>query len=197
MRSTAAAIALIAAAARAAGPAAAESVPLGCGLYAYPAEIVRVIDGDTVEADIDLGFSTWRRGERLRLDGVDAPEIRGATREAGLAAAAALRARIEGRALVICTLRDRTEKYGRYLVRIFDGTELVNDWLIEAGYATPWQPRAPAAAGSDPDTGPTPSAKPAAPQSAMPPPERPAMASPGPRGPHAPDRQLAGPPAPS
>ena len=45
-----------------------------CGLYTYKANIVRVIDGDTVVADIDLGFDVWLRKEHLRLVGIDAPE---------------------------------------------------------------------------------------------------------------------------
>ena len=45
-----------------------------CGLYTYRGEIVRVIDGDTVVADIDLGFNVWVRDEHLRLNRIDAPE---------------------------------------------------------------------------------------------------------------------------
>ena len=44
-----------------------------CGVYTCKAKIVRVIDGDTVVADIDLGFRTWLHGEHLRLYGIDAP----------------------------------------------------------------------------------------------------------------------------
>lgn len=119
-------------------PSRATAAPEACGLYQYRAAIVRVIDGDTVVADIDLGFSIWRRGERLRLAGIDAPEPRGATRAAGLVSAAALRARIEGRELVICTLEDRTGSFGRYLVLIYDEGGLVNEWLLREGHARPW-----------------------------------------------------------
>ena len=45
-------------------------------MYDYQCTIVRVVDGDTVDVDIDLGFDTWRRGERIRLYGVDTPECR-------------------------------------------------------------------------------------------------------------------------
>jgi micrococcal nuclease len=45
-------------------------------MYEYNCTIVRVVDGDTVDVDIDLGFDTWRRGERIRLYGVDTPECR-------------------------------------------------------------------------------------------------------------------------
>jgi micrococcal nuclease len=45
-------------------------------MYDYQCTIVRVVDGDTVDVDIDLGFDTWRRGERIRLYGIDTPECR-------------------------------------------------------------------------------------------------------------------------
>lgn len=110
-----------------------------CGLYQYKAQIVRVVDGDTVRADIDLGFNTWRKNEALRLEGIDAPEPKGATKEAGKAATAALVARIEGKVLTICTIKDKTGKYGRYLVRLYLGDEEINQWMIEAGFAVPYQ----------------------------------------------------------
>lgn len=116
---------------------AAGSVPAGCGLYAYRAEIVRVIDGDTVVADIDLGFGTWRRGEHLRLVGLDAPEVRGDERERGLVSAEALRTRLDGGEVVVCTRRDETGKFGRYLVEIFDDAGSVNGWLLREGLARP------------------------------------------------------------
>lgn len=113
-----------------------------CGLYAYRAEIVRVVDGDTVIADIDLGFHTWRRGERLRLIGIDAPEPRGATRVAGRASGEALRQIIEGRNVTICTEKDRQGKFGRYLAWIFldeagGPATSVNAWLVRNGFARP------------------------------------------------------------
>src|SRR5690606_37397428 len=90
-----------------------------CGLYQYRAVITDVYDGDTVTADIDLGFRTWRHGERLRLYGIDAPEMRGADKAAGTAARDALRSMVLGKEVIVCTIEDRTGKYGRYLARIF------------------------------------------------------------------------------
>ena len=106
-----------------------------CGFYQYRALITDVYDGDTVTADIDLGFNTWRRGERLRLHGIDAPEVRGEERPKGLRSRDALRRRLLGREVTVCTIKDKTGKYGRYLVRIFDGTQPVNAWLVEQGFA--------------------------------------------------------------
>lgn len=45
-------------------------------MYEYRCIIVEVVDGDTVDIDIDLGFGVWMRGERIRFDGVDTPESR-------------------------------------------------------------------------------------------------------------------------
>ena len=124
-----------------------EQVPQGlaqlqpdCGFYQYRAIITDVYDGDTVTADIDLGFDIWRRNERLRLYGIDAPEVRGEEREAGLVARDALRKQIIGKEVTICTIKDRTGKYGRYLVRIFDGPNLINLWLERTGRAEPYEP---------------------------------------------------------
>lgn len=45
-------------------------------MYEYKCKIVRVVDGDTVDVDIDLGFGIWLTNERVRLHGIDAPESR-------------------------------------------------------------------------------------------------------------------------
>lgn len=45
-------------------------------MYEYRCRIVKVIDGDTVDVDIDLGFGIWVQGERVRIHGIDTPESR-------------------------------------------------------------------------------------------------------------------------
>ena len=45
-------------------------------MYEYSCRIVRVVDGDTVDIDIDLGFGVWLKKQRIRLYGVDTPESR-------------------------------------------------------------------------------------------------------------------------
>lgn len=114
-----------------------------CGLYEYKARITDVHDGDSVTADVDLGFHTWIHDEKFRLLGIDAPELTGDTKVAGIAARDALRDRILGKELIICTVKDgngidKREKFGRYLVKIYVGDELVNDWMIEQGFAVPY-----------------------------------------------------------
>ena len=50
-------------------------------MYEYPCKIKRVIDGDTVDVDIDLGFDVWLKKQRVRLYGVDTPESRTSDKE--------------------------------------------------------------------------------------------------------------------
>lgn len=45
-------------------------------MYEYHCIIKRVVDGDTIDVDIDLGFDVWLKNERIRLKDIDAPEIR-------------------------------------------------------------------------------------------------------------------------
>tara|TARA_B100000287_G_scaffold298688_1_gene281879 strand:+ start:1912 stop:2379 length:468 start_codon:yes stop_codon:yes gene_type:complete len=45
-------------------------------MYEYKAKILRVVDGDTVDVDIDLGFGVWLHRERVRMMGIDTPESR-------------------------------------------------------------------------------------------------------------------------
>lgn len=76
-------------------------------------EVIRVLDGDTVELRIDLGNRCYWQ-EKFRLYGIDTPETHGATKEAGEAAANRLRSLLDGGVVSAQTLRP--DKYGRTLV---------------------------------------------------------------------------------
>lgn len=52
--------------------------------YFYKAVVRDVYDGDSCTVDIDLGFGIWMKGQKLRLMGIDTPELRGSEREEGL-----------------------------------------------------------------------------------------------------------------
>ena len=43
-------------------------------MYEYKCNIIKVVDGDTVDVDIDLGFGIWLKDERVRIMGIDTPE---------------------------------------------------------------------------------------------------------------------------
>ena len=45
-------------------------------MFGYQCKIVKIIDGDTVDVDIDLGFGVWLKKQRIRLYGIDTPESR-------------------------------------------------------------------------------------------------------------------------
>ena len=63
-------------------------------MYEYRAKVIKVVDGDTVDVDIDLGFGVWLKDERVRIMGIDTPESRTRDKEEkkfGLAAKARLK----------------------------------------------------------------------------------------------------------
>jgi len=109
-------------------------------LFFYRAVIRSVYDGDTCHADIDLGLSIWMHNEKLRLARINAPELRGAEHTAGLASRDYLRTLIDGKEVILETIKDRKGKYGRYLAEIWlkqkdDSYLNVNDRLVEKGFA--------------------------------------------------------------
>lgn len=126
-------VAIIAAALLAASPAVAQSCDDGEWLYTYAARVVQVYDGDTIKADVDLGFGVTLRKETFRLYGVDAPEMRGADRPQGILARDWLRARVLGREVTLKTIKDRKGKYGRWLAIICDANGDVIEDMVAAG----------------------------------------------------------------
>ena len=90
-------------------------------IYIYKAELIRVVDGDTVDLIIDLGFDTSRK-ERFRLYGIDAPEMR--TKEGKEAKAWLWEALQPLEAIYVQTVQLSTkakrDKYGRFLAVLYD-----------------------------------------------------------------------------
>ena len=109
-------------------------------LYNYKAKVVEVYDGDTCTVDIDLGLHTWIRGEKLRLNRINAPELRGAERPEGLKSRDFLRQLVLDKEVLLKTIKDEKEKYGRYLAEIWIQNEAgewqnINDLMVEKGFA--------------------------------------------------------------
>lgn len=127
-------------------------------MYQYHAVIKKVIDGDTLEVDIDLGISVWVRGERVRLYGVNTPEVYGVKVgspewvEGNKASEFVKSVLHEGANIIIETIKDQKEKYGRYLgiiyaefdqsviaglsnIRSVGNYSCINDILIAKGLA--------------------------------------------------------------
>ena len=104
-------------------------------------QITKVIDGDTIDADIDLGFDI-SLSKRIRLAAVDTPESRTADaneKKYGLESKEWLKHKVENakNILIKTELPDSTEKYGRIIGHLFinDQEKSLNDQMIVEGYA--------------------------------------------------------------
>jgi len=100
-------------------------------LFRYRAKVVKVVDGDTIDVDIDLGFYTILRKQRIRLSGIDAPEPRGEERSAGLESKAWLKDEIEGKEIELVTFKNAKGKYGRWLGVVYMNNQNINQLMIE------------------------------------------------------------------
>ncbi len=104
-------------------------------------EVLKIVDGDTIDADIDLGFDISLT-KRVRLNGIDTPESRTTDlkeKTLGLEVKEWLKHKLEGAKdiLIKTQLPDSTEKYGRILGNLYINNESLslNEQMINAGYA--------------------------------------------------------------
>lgn len=110
--------------------------------YEYPVTVIRVKDGDSLILKIDLGFKTFVEKD-IRLFGIDAPEKRGKTKDAGIAAKKHLAYLLKKHApITIKTLKDKTGKYGRYLGILYGCVDkkknqfiCINNSMVEDNHA--------------------------------------------------------------
>lgn len=113
--------------------------------YMYAAKLDRVVDGDTVWLVVDLGFGVQVRLD-FRLQGINAPELRGAARQAGEASKAALQGLLTaGVDLEVTSFK--SEKYGRWLAQLdatISGARVnVNQTMIAEGFAVAYDGHGP------------------------------------------------------
>ncbi len=107
-------------------------------MWTYQATVDRVVDADTIDVTVDLGFYLYSR-QRFRLARVDAWEVRGEEREKGLVAKAAVQSLLPQGSQVRVTT-SKAGKYGRWLAEVYltgeDGDEFnLNSWLLLHGHA--------------------------------------------------------------
>ena len=108
--------------------------------YKYKAEVLRIIDGDTIVVRADCGFNTFVV-LTVRLVEMDAPEVRGPDKLRGRAATNHLKTLIEKNSPVtITTVKDKRGKFGRYLATLHgrDGRSL-NQQMIDDGHAVAYK----------------------------------------------------------
>lgn len=110
-------------------------------MFEYAAALRRVIDGDTLELSVDLGFSISST-HSLRLAGVSAAELHTPDGKAAKAWVEQWAKDNPGPYVITTTKGRETEKYGRYLARLIDtiSRHCLNDDLLAAGQATPYAP---------------------------------------------------------
>ncbi len=118
----------------------------GDKMFEYRCKLDRVVDGDTVDLRVDLGFNIHIK-ERFRLANIDAPESRTRNREEkkkGLASTAFLEGLLDTISMKVKTDKDAKGKYGRWIGTIYvsesEDPKLldwmdVNTMMIESGYA--------------------------------------------------------------
>ena len=114
-------------------------------MFEYKCKIVKVIDGDTTDVDIDLGFGVWLKKQRIRFHGIDTPESRTRDLEEkkyGLAAKAFVKEYLLlGSTQTLITVKDGVGKYGRILGEILvpgdhpNQSISVNKTLVIEGHA--------------------------------------------------------------
>ena len=111
-------------------------------MWTYRAKVIRVIDGDTVDVDIDLGFGIWQKNERVRIMGIDTPESRTRNKiekKFGLAAKAKLQSLLGKDTVLKTTINkkgvDMKGKFGRVLGDFLIDDKSVATIMCETGHA--------------------------------------------------------------
>ena len=124
-------------------------------LYIYKAFVTDVYDGDTITCIVDCGFNLGIQKTKIRLYGINTPELRGEDRDIGIFVRDELRKKILNKHVFLKTIKDKKGKYGRFLGKIYvknkdekneknennkdskDSTNYlcINDWLLENNYA--------------------------------------------------------------
>ena len=114
-------------------------------MYEYRVKVLKIIDGDTVDVDIDLGFGIWQRNERVRVMGIDTPESRTRNKiekKFGLLAKARLKSLL-GKQIVLKTQinkkgEDMKGKFGRILGDFMYRGKLISRILCDESHAVPY-----------------------------------------------------------
>lgn len=113
--------------------------------FVYNAIVTRVVDGDTVDVDIDLGFHVILKNQRIRLLGVDTPECRtrdDLEKQFGFLAKSIVEAFCPvGESILVETVLDNDDKFGRILGTLWvaDETVNLNEFLIAERYAVAYE----------------------------------------------------------
>ncbi len=114
-------------------------------MFDYMVKVTRVVDGDTIDVSVDLGFDIWHNA-RVRMMGIDTPESRTRNLEEkalGLASKARLKELLKGKKVRLECSKEGKGKFGRILADVHtidqEGNDInVNNQLIAEGHARPY-----------------------------------------------------------
>lgn len=103
-------------------------------MYTYKAKVTRVVDGDTVDCEVDLGFHMTAK-IRFRLARINTPEVRGIEKVEGIKAKDWLIDQLNQNNNEVIVKTSKTGKYGRWLAEILIEDRNMNDELVKSGNA--------------------------------------------------------------
>ena len=98
--------------------------------YCYDAFVTKCYDGDTITCDIDVGFGITLKKQKIRLFGINTPEVRGDDKELGYIARDFIRNKILHQNILLYTIKDKTGKYGRMLGIIYHKDININELMV-------------------------------------------------------------------
>jgi len=115
-------------------------------MYEYRVNVLHIVDGDTVDVDIDLGFGVWLKDERVRIMGIDTPESRTkdkVEKKFGLAAKARLKSLLGKQAILKTQVNksgeDMKGKFGRILGDfVAEDGRMVTEVMVAEGHCVPY-----------------------------------------------------------
>lgn len=115
-------------------------------MYQYKAKILKVLDGDTVDIDLDLGFNIILSNQRVRMAGIDTPESRTVDKEEKIRGTLSKKKLAEklpiGSYVTIETQKsdNNDDKFGRILaIFVLEDKTNLNQWMIDNNYAVLYQ----------------------------------------------------------
>lgn len=114
-------------------------------MYTYRAKVTRVVDGDTVDVNVDLGFGVFSK-QRFRLAEIDTPETFRVKKDseeyrAGMKSKEWLEQKVKNQNIIVKTKKDKKGAYGRYIAHFFLEAEekSLNQQMVELGLANKYQ----------------------------------------------------------
>lgn len=108
-------------------------------MYTYKISDIRVVDGDTIECIVDVGFHIKLK-QKFRFTGIDCPEIKGESREQGLVATEYTKKFFSEFEKGYWVETAKPDKWGRWLAKVYNKNNVcLNTQLLSEGLAVPYE----------------------------------------------------------